>query len=519
MRLRALVCVLGASAVLAIQGNPVRAQVNTVDLSGQVFDQQGGAVPGAGVAAKNLATGTIRTTETDEGGRYQMVALRPGRYELTIEKTGFARFVNTELTLTVGQAAEFNATLEVRGGRESVEVTASPAVIETSRTAVAETVQSLQINNLPINGRNYINFTLLTSQAQRDSAPSIGAAPTSGINFSGQRARSNQVSVDGADAVDNSVNGIRSTVSQEAVQEFQIIISNYMPEFGRATGGVVNIVTKSGSNTLHGNAFGFFRHKDLQARNPFSVQVDPATGAITGVKQAYTRVQAGATLGGPIRKDKTFYFASYETTRRQETGFTNIGSNNFGLVPTTTPVAPGLTLLLTPQQAAFVNNPAVLSAPGGPQLAGQVALLAGSASNVALNGIDFGAIATARGVPSAPGKRFPLPIDCSPPGTPCMGSNLVPLPASFVPLRSLIGNYPISEGTTLVSAKLDHQWNARHSSFVRASASPSLVTGIQVNAQNQNFGQNAGSRTSLQQYRDLAIRRPTHDDYQQLAGE
>src|SRR5208283_1834521 len=127
---------------------------------------------------------------------------------------------------------------------------------------------------------------------------------TSGLSFGGQRARSNEVSVDGADAVDNSVNGVRATVSQEAVQEFQIIMNSYMPEFGRATGGVVNIVTKGGTNHIHGNVFGFLRDSAFQARNPFSVQVDPATGNLTPVKQAYTRVQTGATLGGPIQKDK-----------------------------------------------------------------------------------------------------------------------------------------------------------------------------------------------------------------------
>lgn len=484
---------------------PALAQINTVDLSVSVVDPQGKEVPNATVWVKNLATGAARTGKSVETGQYVIVGLPPGGYELTVEAKGFATLVNPQLLLTVGQAANYNAELQIESGKTTVTVNGSAELLETRRTSVAETVTSRQIQDLPINGRNYINFTLLTSQAARDSAPSIGAAPTSGINFSGQRARSNEVSVDGADAVDNSVNGIRSTVSQEAVQEFQIIVSNYMPEFGRAMGGVVNIVTKSGSNTVHGNVFGFFRHKDLQARNPFSVEVDPATGQTRAVKQAFTRVQAGATLGGPIKKDKTFYFLSYETTRRQETGFTNIGSNNFDLVPTQTLFFPA-PLLLTPQQAAFVSNPAVLGAPGGARLAATVALLAGSSSSVALNGVDFGALATANGVPSAPGARFPLPIDCSPAlGVPCSSSNLVPLPASYVPLRSLIGNYPISEGTSISSARLDHQWNDRNNSFLRVSATPSTVTGIQVNAQNQNFGQNAGSRTSLQTFRDLSV--------------
>lgn len=270
--------VVGVALLVAGFAGSVCAQVNTVDLSGSVLDPQGAAVPGAKISAKNKATGIGRDTTSGESGHYELVGLVPGSYELEVEASGFARFLNTELALTIGQKAEFNVTLAIRAATETITVTEAAELIETRRTAVSETVDQRLITNLPINGRNYVNFTLLSSQAQRDSAPSIGAAPTSGINFSGQRARSNQVSVDGADAVDNSTNGIRSTVSQEAVQEFQVIISNYMPEFGRATGGVVNIVTKSGSNTLHGNLFGYFRHKDLQARNPFSVEVDPSTG-------------------------------------------------------------------------------------------------------------------------------------------------------------------------------------------------------------------------------------------------
>ncbi len=264
MRFRRVLCLLvivvGLSNTLA---RTARAQVNTVDLSGRVLDPQGATVPGTEVSVKNKATGAMRSTRSDGGGNYLLVGLPPGNYELSAEAQGFARFVNTELTLTIGRAAEFNINLEIKTATTVVTVTEAAELIDTRRTAASETVDSRLITNLPINGRNYINFTLLTSQAQRDSAPSIGAAPTSGINFGGQRARSNQVSVDGADAVDNSTNGIRSTVSQEAVQEFQLIMSNYMPEFGRATGGVINIVTKSGSNTVHGNIFGYLRHKDI----------------------------------------------------------------------------------------------------------------------------------------------------------------------------------------------------------------------------------------------------------------
>src|SRR6267143_2518113 len=207
--------------------------------------------------------------------------------------------------------AELPITLSVAGTEEVINVSSAAELVETQRTSSTNTIEQRRIDNLPINGRNYINFALTDSRLARDTAPSIGAAPTSGLNMSGQRARANLVNVDGADAVDNSTNGIRSTVSQEGVQEFQIITNGYAAEYGRASGGVVNIITRSGANDLHGSLFGYLRNRNFQAVNPFSTVPDPA----------YTRVQAGAAVVGPIKKDKTYYYFSYEGTWRQETGF------------------------------------------------------------------------------------------------------------------------------------------------------------------------------------------------------
>ncbi|MGH9579454.1 MAG: carboxypeptidase regulatory-like domain-containing protein, partial [Terriglobales bacterium] len=491
------------------------AQVNTADLSGTVYDPSGGTVKGAKVTVTSLSTGASREATTDDSGRYSFALLPPGRYKLTVSgAANFSTLENPELVLTIGAAATFDAHLQLAGATEIVRVTESTAPIETTKTDVSQTVDQRRIDNLPINGRGYLNFTLTNSQTTRDSAPSIGAAPTSGLNMGGQRARSNEVSVDGADAVDNSVNGIRSTVSQEAVQEFQLILSNYNAEYGRATGGVVNIVTKSGSNELHGNLFGYLRHKSIQARNPFSGEVD-SSGTLVPTKQAYTRVQAGATLGGPLVKDKTFYFLSYEITRRQETGFTNIGANNFGLSPLDCgPGCPLNGLFLTSAQATAVNTLLATGSPALIGLASNYAAFMGSASSVALFGIDPGLVGGAL-TGGLPGARFPIPVPCPPGatvnGVPCItvapgvGRELAPLPGSFVPLEDLRGNYPIKEGTSLWSARLDHRWSNSNNSFVRVGISPSLATGIQVNAQNQTFGQNAGSRTSLQQVRDFSI--------------
>ena len=287
----------------------IEAQVNTVNLSGTVFDPQQLIVKDAKITLRNTANGAEREATSDSNGRYEIIGIPPGIYSLTVQAPGFAAMKDESLKLALGTTPEYNPHLQLKTTNETISVVASPDLVETTKTDVSTTISQTQIDNLPINGRNYINFTLLNSQAARDDTPSIGAAPTSGLNFGGQRARSNEVSVDGADAVDNSVNGVRATVSQEAVQEFQVITSNYMPEYGRAMGGVVNIVTKSGSNQVHGDVFGFLRNGAIQARNPFSVKVvpDESTGfeAITppmlstsmpGMKSVSTLPPVGAAV-------------------------------------------------------------------------------------------------------------------------------------------------------------------------------------------------------------------------------
>src|SRR5579864_3382722 len=362
------------------------AQVNTATLSGTVTDPQGLAVRGASVTVVSATTGAERGIVADEDGRYIFVGLPPGQYKMTVRGgSNFSVFQNDSIVVTVGESATFNPRLELKGMSETVTVSSETANIETAKTEVSQTVEQRRIDNLPINGRGYINFTLTNSQTTRDVAPTIGPAPSSGLNFGGQRARSNMVSVDGADAVDNSVNGIRATVSQEAVQEFQLILGDYNAEYGRATGGVVNIVTKSGANEIHGDIFGYFRNKAFQARNAFSGQVDPTTGTLDPTKQAYTRVQAGLTLGGTLKKDKTFYFFSYEDTLREETGFSSIGEAQggggaWGLVPVTLPTPSGaVPVQLTAGQAGTVQALLTSGVPAYQSLAVQYGLLLGSA--------------------------------------------------------------------------------------------------------------------------------------------
>src|SRR5688572_27832940 len=220
LQISGLIGVALISASLALG----QAQSNAADLRGFIRDPQGAVIQGATVRARSVATGVERETTSNDDGFYQITNLPPASYEVTVEAPNFKKAVIQSVTVTVGQRADLDISLEIGQISDVVTITeASTALVETSRTNVSNTIDESRIDNLPINQRDYINFTLTTSTVTRDSGRPIGPAPTSGLNFGGQRGRSNLVQVDGADNTDNSVNAARSTVSQEAVQEFQVV--------------------------------------------------------------------------------------------------------------------------------------------------------------------------------------------------------------------------------------------------------------------------------------------------------
>jgi len=481
-----------------------QAQSNAADLQGTVRDATEAVVPNATVTARNAATNLTRTATTNDEGFYRIINLPPGDYEITVEAPSFKKWVSPAVNVTVGQAAELNVTLSPGDISEVVTVSdATSEIVEQQKTAIATTIQQQQINSLPINERNFVNFSTLSSTVSRDAGRPIGPAPTTGLNFGGQRGRSNLVQVDGADNTDNSVNASKSTVSQEAVQEFQVVSNSFAAEFGRSAGGVVNVVTKSGGREFHGNMFGFLRHRSFQARNAFAPIEDPP----------FTRTQYGFTLGGPFNPEHTFFFFAFEQRRRNESGFftSNVAQGLTGSA--TIPVIPGLNPVartfnnITPQQAAFINSLVALGTPTTVCGARAYAFFASSGGTTALTGINpltspnDGSLCPAISpiLPGAIGPRFILSGAPVPSGTTNAAGEFI----AFRPLNGLQRVFPITDRTTFNSFRLDHLITPSQHLTLRFGYNPSEISGIQVESQNQSLGQNDFSRTGIQKLKDV----------------
>jgi hypothetical protein len=313
-----------------------QSQAISADLRGTVTDQNGAVVAGAIITVTSAERGIARTAKTDDRGEYQILLLPPGTYDVKVEAGGFATQLHKGITLTVGQRQVLDFELKVAGAAEQVVITTEAPLIEVERTQQANTIEERRIRDLPINRRNFLDFALLApgvtdSDAIADNSDfRVTQTPQSGLSFYGSNGRGNSVTIDGAEN-NNGAGGVRSTISQEAVQEFQINRSNYTAEFGGASGGIVNIVSKTGTNEWRGSFFLFGRNEALDARNPF--YFDPNTGR--AIKPDFRRYQTGGTLGGPIRRDRTFFFFAYEHLRRNEQGVVPIifDRSIFGLTP------------------------------------------------------------------------------------------------------------------------------------------------------------------------------------------
>ena len=306
-----LVLVLGLGAWPT--GAGAQARLTGADLEGTVTDQSGAVLPGVVVTVTNVETNVSRSVTTDANGRYYVAALPPGTYRVSAALSGFVTQTTDEVVLRLGQSPSLNFLLPLEGVSTAVTVSADAPLVETSRTEVSSVIDQQQIESLPINGRNFISFSVLTPGVTNDRTPQQGASATSGLSFGGQRARSNNIMVDGFDNNDQVVGAVRATFSQEAVREFQVLTNSYSAEFGKASGGVVNIVTKSGTNELRGNAFLYFRDDGLNARGYFE-KYDIFGDPVSLEKAPFDQSQWGGTLGGPLVRNRTFFFGSFEQT-------------------------------------------------------------------------------------------------------------------------------------------------------------------------------------------------------------
>jgi hypothetical protein len=297
-------------------------------IEGTVADPQGAVVQGATVTVKNKATNATRTVTTNADGQYRVLQLQPGVYEVRASGTNFKQSLLDDVQVQVGQASAADLKLEIGEASEVVTVTdTAEAQIDRSDNTVSGVVNTIQIENLPLNGRNFLDLAQLQPGTEKVDGGSFDPtkANYTGISIAGQAGRSTQITVDGGSVVDNVVGTTVQNFSQEIVQEFQIGLSNYSLSTGASASGSVNVVSRSGTNSFHGNAFGYFRD-DKFAAFPALSRLDEANGiplAARATRIPFDRQQFGGTIGGPIVKDKLFFFASYERNNQDGSSLRN----------------------------------------------------------------------------------------------------------------------------------------------------------------------------------------------------
>jgi outer membrane receptor protein involved in Fe transport len=333
--------------IVVLAAGGALAQTASGTLSGTVRDESGGALGGATVTVRNSATGSIRQANSDTAGRYSLANLEPGTYELRAELQGFKTAVRGSVALTVGGFLVVDVQMSVGARAEEVTVVGSDPVIETSKTELSRVVGAVEIESLPNIGRNFVDFVKLSSGvalgrenvgggAFKEPDTGVGVAAAPRLSFGGQPELNTMIQVDGADNVQTFTGLPRATPSQEAAKEFRILNSAYLAEYGRALGGFVNIVTKSGTNETQGSVYYYGMDDAIASR---STLVRPEADVLR-------QHQYGGTLGGALAKDRTFYFVNYEGQRREEANrfstviLDNIATLNavrsrFGLQPET----------------------------------------------------------------------------------------------------------------------------------------------------------------------------------------
>ncbi len=304
-------------ALLALVLFPCAAlsQITTADILGTITDQSGGVLPGVTITARSLDTGAVQTTVADTNGNFQILRLAPGRYRVTTELQGF-KTVDNEVTLAIADRFRVTTKLEVGAMEEHVTVTGQAPLLQTERASVAVLVDERAMQDLPLNGRNFVRLAQLAPGATEGASNSLSSGnrpddrrQSSSISINGQNTSLNNFLIDGLDNNERFIGTVIVRPSVDAIREMKVETNAFSAELGRTVGGVINVVTKGGSNQLHGSAFEFYRNEAMDARNFF---------APSGPKPVFKQNQYGGSIGGPIVKDRTFFFADYAGLRVQQ---------------------------------------------------------------------------------------------------------------------------------------------------------------------------------------------------------
>ncbi|HWZ46581.1 MAG TPA: carboxypeptidase regulatory-like domain-containing protein [Candidatus Saccharimonadales bacterium] len=348
--LSVLLVVLAASLAVSAQ-----VDYATATLRGTVVDPQGKVIAGATVTVSNASTGIAKTAKSGGDGSYQVPALPPGSYRITVDAQGFSREATTGVEVTVGQVLIYDAHLKVGSASETIEVSADNiALIQTEQTQQANTINQLQISELPNINHNITEqvYTLpgvANSDAPRSQQPGFTGFGTTGFSIGGSNGRNNLSTIDGGENEYGTGQYRVTTIPQDTIQEYQVNRNGFSAEFGFTNGSAINIVTKSGGNKLHGAGYGYFQNHNTSATNFFN--------GIQGLPRAYSQnVYTGFTAGGPVKQDKLFFFLAYEYRNLNNSDFTNA---NVLTAPTV--VGPSA------NQTSYVNS---LKASGNPFLVG-----------------------------------------------------------------------------------------------------------------------------------------------------
>ena len=316
-RLPALAAALAVVAGLALPAT-ARAQGNVGVIDGRVLDQSRAAVPGATVTAKNVATGLTRTAVVSPTGTYRITALPAGTYDVSASLTGFSTQVTKAVEVRVGDTVTVDFAMKVGAITETVEVVGETPLVQATTSDVGQVITQKMVENMPLNGRKFQDLSLLVPGTRSSNYYDPTKTEVGGISYGGATGRSVIINVDGGDNNDGVVRGLLQQFSNDAIQEYKVTTQRYSAEYGRSVGGVVNVITKSGTNAFHGSAFVFARNQSLNSRTYFEEQTNEP-------KPDFSQQQFGGTLGGPIQKDKAHFFVAYERNRRNQTDtiFTN----------------------------------------------------------------------------------------------------------------------------------------------------------------------------------------------------